>query len=381
MADGKMLEGKVAVVTGAGRGIGRGFAMLMASQGAKVVVNDIGGSVEGEGQDSGPAYEVVNEIRGAGGEAVMNADSVTDWDGAHRIVQQAVDEFGKIDIVVNNAGILRDRIFHRMTEEDWDGVINVHLKGSFNVSRAAADHFRAQESGCFVHMTSTSGLIGNFGQANYSAAKLGIAGLSKSIALDMSRFNVRSNCITPFAWSRMIGSIPQNTEAERERVAKIKEMTPGKDRPDGGIPGQRCGIGCHRADLRRAQQRNLPDGSVTADPFRASRRGLDARTDRRTRLSGDEAAFLRARPVRRRVQLGSHLEKKTRYERHGHGGQPQSGIQLLQAQRGQHYLAGRVGRGGRFASRQNGPAPGAGEAGPDRAELAAGSSDPCRVVR
>jgi len=231
MADGKMLEGKVAVVTGAGRGIGRGFAMLMASQGAKVVVNDIGGSVEGEGQDSGPAYEVVNEIRGAGGEAVMNADSVTDWDGAHRIVQQAVDEFGKIDIVVNNAGILRDRIFHRMTEEDWDGVINVHLKGSFNVSRAAADHFRAQESGCFVHMTSTSGLIGNFGQANYSAAKLGIAGLSKSIALDMSRFNVRSNCITPFAWSRMIGSIPQNTEAERERVAKIKEMTPEKIAP------------------------------------------------------------------------------------------------------------------------------------------------------
>ncbi len=184
MAEENMLAGTVAVVTGAGRGIGRAFAMLMARHGAKVLVNDLGGSVSGEGEDTGPAYEVVNEIRGAGGEAVMNTDSVTDWDAAHAIVQQAVDEFGRIDIVINNAGILRDRIFHRMTEEDWDSVINVHLKGTFNISRAAADHFQAQESGVFMHMTSTSGLIGNFGQANYAAAKLGIAGLSKSIALD-----------------------------------------------------------------------------------------------------------------------------------------------------------------------------------------------------
>ena len=143
MTEAKMLEGKVAVVTGAGRGIGRGFAMMMAAHGAKVVVNDLGGSVSGEGEDSGPAYEVVNEIRAAGGEAVMNGDSVSEWDSAHRIVEQAVDEFGRIDIVVNNAGILRDKIFHRMTEADFDAVIAVHLKGAFNVSRAAADHFRA----------------------------------------------------------------------------------------------------------------------------------------------------------------------------------------------------------------------------------------------
>ena len=138
------------------------------------------------------------------------------------MVEQALDCFGGIDIVVNNAGILRDAIFHKMTEADWDVVVNVHLKGSFNVARAAAGHFRTQESGCYVHMTSTSGLIGNLGQANYSAAKLGIVGLSKSIALDMSRFNVRSNCIAPFAWSRLIGSIPINDDIQRARVGEAE---------------------------------------------------------------------------------------------------------------------------------------------------------------
>jgi NAD(P)-dependent dehydrogenase (short-subunit alcohol dehydrogenase family) len=227
----KMLEGKAVVVTGGGRGIGRAIALLMGAQGAKVVVNDLGASASGEGQDKGPAQQVVDEIRNGGGEAVASTDSVSSWDGAHRIVQQALDTFGRIDCVVNNAGILRDVIFHRMTESDWDAVIAVHLKGSFNVARAAAPHFRQQESGSFIHMTSNSGLVGNFGQANYAAAKLGIAGLSKSIALDMARFKVRSNCISPTAWSRLTGTIPTETEQQRQRVKKIMEMTPDKIAP------------------------------------------------------------------------------------------------------------------------------------------------------
>lgn len=230
MADG-MLEGKVVLVTGAGRGIGAEVAKLAAAEGAKVVVNDLGGNVDGGGADATPAQEVVAEIEKNGGEAVVNGDSVADFQAAKRMVQQAVDEFGQIDAVINVAGILRDVIFHKMTQDDWNAVIQVHLKGTFNVSRAAADHFRAQESGSMVHFTSTSGLIGNFGQANYAAAKLGIIGLSKSIALDMARFGVRSNCMSPFAWSRMIGTIPSNTPEQQERLAKIKQMTPAQIAP------------------------------------------------------------------------------------------------------------------------------------------------------
>ena len=227
-----MLAGKVAVVTGAGGGIGREIALAMALAGAKVVVNDIGASLTGQGPTSAtPGEQTVAIIAQRGGEAVLNTDSVSEWANAQRIVQTAMDAFGRIDIVVNNAGILRDQIFHKMAIEDWKAVIDVHLNGSFYVSRAAAEHFRKQSSGAYVHMTSTSGLIGNFGQANYSAAKLGVAALSKSIALDMQRFGVRSNCIAPFAWSRMTSSIPAETEAEKARVARLQQMTPDKNAP------------------------------------------------------------------------------------------------------------------------------------------------------
>lgn len=226
-----MLDGKVVVVTGAGRGIGRDIALMMAKNGGRVIVNDLGGAADGAGADATPAQEVVDEITAAGGEAVANFGNVAKPEDAKAMYEQAMDQFGAIDVVVNNAGILRDVIFHKMTEADWDSVIAVHLKGSFNMAQAVAQQFKMQASGCFINFTSTSGLIGNFGQANYSAAKMGIVGLSKSLALDMARFNVRSNCIAPFAWSRLIGTIPAKTEAEKARVERIKEMTPAKIAP------------------------------------------------------------------------------------------------------------------------------------------------------
>jgi NAD(P)-dependent dehydrogenase (short-subunit alcohol dehydrogenase family) len=227
----KIMQGKVAVVTGAGGGIGRAIALEMARQGAKVVVNDLGTTVDGSGRDAADAQKVVDDIRAMGGEAVANGDSVADWEGAQRIVQTAVDTFGRVDAVVNNAAILRDVIFHKMSKEDWDVSIAVVLTGSFYVSRAAAAHFRRQESGAFVHVSSSSGLIGNSGQANYSAGKMGLVGLSKSIALDMRRFNVRSNVVAPTAFTRMTESIPTKTPEAAKYMAGREHVPVEKNAP------------------------------------------------------------------------------------------------------------------------------------------------------
>lgn len=227
----ELLKGKVALVTGAGNGIGRAVVVAMARAGASVVINDIGVSLSGEGGSASPAEETKAEIESSGGKAAISTDSVSSWEAAQRMVKLATDTFGRLDVVVNNAGILRDAIFHKMTPDQWLSVVDVHLNGSFFVSRAAADVFRAQESGAYIHMISTSGLIGNTGQANYSAAKLAVAGLSKSIALDMKRYNVRSNCIAPFAWGRMTSNIPTDTPDQLARVENLKKMTPEKNAP------------------------------------------------------------------------------------------------------------------------------------------------------
>ena len=224
---GNMLRDKVVVVTGSGAGIGREMALLMAEHGAKVVVNDVS---QKDGESVGAAEQVAQTIRERGGQAVASKDSVAAPESAQKIVQAALDNFGRIDGIVNNAGIVRDRFFFNMSPEEWRAVVDVHLNGSFYVARAAAPYFKGQASGSYVHMTSTSGLIGNVGQANYSAAKMGVAGLSKSIALDMAKFNVRSNCIAPWAWTAMTATIPDTPE-NAPRIAKMKKMEASKIAP------------------------------------------------------------------------------------------------------------------------------------------------------
>ncbi|MBD9420229.1 SDR family oxidoreductase [Achromobacter sp. ACM04] len=221
-----MLEGKVVVVTGAANGIGRAAAVALAAQGARVVVNDLNVSLDGTSASQSTAAHVVEEIRAAGGEAVANGDSVAEYASAQRIIEAAADTYGRVDAVVNNAGIVRDKMFHKLTPEDFDAVVKVHLYGCFNLSHAAARHFREQGSGSLINMTSNSAVIGNRGQANYCAAKLGIVGLSKAMALDMAAFNVRSNCIAPLAWSRMTETIPAKTEEQARHVEKVRRMGP-----------------------------------------------------------------------------------------------------------------------------------------------------------
>lgn len=224
-----VLDGKVVLVTGGGNGIGRDCALIAAQEGAKVVVNDLGGGLKGEDEGSaGPAEAVAQEIRAAGGEAVSNSDSVTNYKAVQGMVEQAMDTFGGLHAVINPAGILRDVMFHKMSEEDWDRVIDVHMRGTFNVCRATIELFRDQQDGAYMLYTSTSGLFGNIGQANYGAAKMGIAGLSRIIAMEGARNNVRSNCIAPVAWTRMTQSVPIKDEAAAAR----RQVMAQKIRPD-----------------------------------------------------------------------------------------------------------------------------------------------------
>ena len=218
------LEGKVVLVTGGGNGIGRDCALIAAQEGAKVVVNDLGGGLKGEDEGSDSAAEkVAQEIRAAGGEAVSNSESVTSLKSVEGMVEQARDTFGGLHAVINPAGILRDVMFHKMSEVDWDRVIDVHMRGSFNVARATIELFREQNDGAYMFFTSTSGLFGNVGQANYGAAKMGIVGLSRIIAMEGARNNVRSNCLAPVAWTRMTQSVPIKDEAAAARRAVMAE--------------------------------------------------------------------------------------------------------------------------------------------------------------
>jgi NAD(P)-dependent dehydrogenase (short-subunit alcohol dehydrogenase family) len=211
------LEGRSAVITGAGRGIGRAVAMLLAQEGANVVVNDPGVSVDGSGHDNGPADQVAAEIKAAGGKAVANYDSVATADGGENMVRQCVDAFGRIDILINVAGILRDRMIFNMAEEEWDDVIRVHLKGSFNTIKPASQLMRQQRGGRIVNFSSISGLRGNSGQANYGAAKAGIAGLTRVVARDLGRYGVTCNAIAPGAMTRMVQTVPDTSRQLRAR--------------------------------------------------------------------------------------------------------------------------------------------------------------------
>jgi len=233
-----MLDGKVAIVTGAGHGVGRGEALELAAQGAKVVVNDLGGSSTGEGADAGPAEEVAAIIRDRGGEAVANHDDVADWDGAHAMIHQAIDTFGKLDVLVNNAGILRDKMIFSMTEEDFDAVIRVHMKGTFAPSHHAAVYWREQSKAgnqpraSIINTSSGAGLQGNIGQTNYAGAKAGIAAMTIVASLELARYGVRANVICPGGMTRLAGTIVKDLELkEPEAYTEFTPMNPQNSAP------------------------------------------------------------------------------------------------------------------------------------------------------
>lgn len=219
-------EDRVCIVTGAGRGIGREHALMLAAQGAKVVVNDIGGEMDGSGRSTGPAQDVVDEIVAAGGEAVANGDDISTWDGSERLIRQAVDRFGTLDVVINNAGILRDRMLVNMAEDEWDAVIQVHLKGTFAPSRHAAGYWRDRSkaghpvNARIINTTSVSGIYGNPGQTNYGAAKAGIAAFTQIAALELARYGVTVNAVAPVALTRMTENLGPAPETEDERAAR-----------------------------------------------------------------------------------------------------------------------------------------------------------------
>jgi NAD(P)-dependent dehydrogenase (short-subunit alcohol dehydrogenase family) len=221
-----MLDGSAAVVTGAGRGIGRAIAIAMADAGAKVIVNDNGVSLDGKKADPSVAGVVVKEISNRKGTAVPNADTVSTWDGAQKIIQSAMDNFGRIDILVNNAGITRDRICYRLSEEEWKEVQDVNLHGVFFCTRAAAAYMRDRKYGRLIHMSSTSGLIGTVGHTSYGTAKMALTGFSRNTAIEMQRLNVTSNCIAPFAWTRLVESRPDETEEAKKQMDMMKKMSP-----------------------------------------------------------------------------------------------------------------------------------------------------------
>ena len=272
------LDGRIAIITGAGRGIGREYALLFAAEGAKVVVNDLGGTLDGSGDDCSAAQQVVDEIKAAGGEAVANHDDVTDWEGGKRLIDTAIETYGDLHVLVNNAGILRDRVLINMTEDEWDAVIHVHLKGHFVPTRHAAAYWREQTKAgkevkaSVINTSSTSGLLGNPGQTNYGAAKAGIAAFTTIAATELARYGVRVNALAPNARTRMTVETPGLADivAGARGRRHLRRLGPGQHRPAGGLPRHR-GLPGHRQGVLHPRR---PDPPVPAvDPHRHHREG------------------------------------------------------------------------------------------------------------